>query len=217
MKKFLAIALSALILTACGGEDKPSKTEAPTSVKVIKTKQDFETIFGKDANFSISDDGVVIFAKARDMFRNFNDYRESEGEIAFLNEAPLSILITKNLDEDEKDLAKNYAEMSFLYAVYRTFMNTPENEVTVDAYPVIVTTKGKKFPQKQVEIKATISREKALEVLKKYTKATSISDLVQTEENKEYRSIGYSGSKVWDSFIYNEKERSSIVADLVKE
>ena len=141
--------------------------EAAQSAKIVKTKQDFEIIFGKDTDFTVNNQGVVIFAKARDMFSNFNDYREDEGEVKFLSEVPLSILITKNLDENEKELARNYAEMSFLYAVYRTFMNTLENEVTVDAYPVIVTAKGKKLPQKQVEIKATINREKALDVLKK--------------------------------------------------
>lgn len=216
MKKWLLILLSAFAITACGGEEAP-EIEAAQSAKIVKTKQDFEIIFGKNTDFTVNNQGVVIFAKARDMFGNFNDYREDEGEVKFLSEVPLSILITKNLDENEKELARNYAEMSFLYAVYRTFMNTLENEVTVDAYPVIVTAKGKKIPQKQVEIKATINREKALDVLKKYTKANAISDLVQTEENKEYRSIGYGGSKFWDELIYNEKERSNIVADLIKE
>ena len=99
----------------------PQRLKLLNLPKIVKTKQDFEIIFGKDTDFTVNNQGVVIFAKARDMFSNFNDYREDEGEVKFLSEVPLSILITKNLDENEKELARNYAEMSFLYAVYRTF------------------------------------------------------------------------------------------------
>jgi len=77
MKKWLLILLSAFAITACGGEDAP-EIEAAQSAKIVKTKQDFEIIFGKDTDFTVNNQGVVIFAKARDMFSNFNDYQHAK-------------------------------------------------------------------------------------------------------------------------------------------
>lgn len=227
MKKLLKIILALIVLLMIIGaivgndEQKQEVAQQPTEATEIKTdstpaKPSFEGRISKDVKYTVSEKGILIFDKAKDMFREFNDYRESEGEVKFLSEKPLSILITKKLDEDEKNLVKEYGEMSFLYAIYRTFMNTPENQVTVEAYPVLVTAQNKEIPQKAVKLKATVTREKALEILRKYTAAESIDDLVQTEENKEYRQVGMSGSKLWDKFVYNEKERTNIVKDLLK-
>lgn len=211
MKKLLlTIVLSIAALAACEHESPQNAEQSAT-----KSKTDFSGYVEKGIEYDVNEKGVLIFMKARDMFDNFNDYREEEGEVKFITEKPLSILITKKLEEDEKQLSKEYAEMSFLYAIYRTFMNTPETQVTVEAYPIVVTRKNKEIPQKKVALKTTITREKALDVLQKYTNAKSIDDLVQTEENTEHRKVGISGSKIWDKFIYNEKERSNIVADLV--
>lgn len=186
------------------------------STKQVDKKKRFENLIGKDIEYNVNEKGVLIFAKARDMFSSFNDYREEEGEIAFLSENPLSLKINKHLTAGDPNL-REYSEMSFLYAIYRTFMNTSLNEITVEAYPISINDKtNQKIEHKQYIFTATVSREKALEVLKKYTSATSFDDLVQTSENSQHRTVGISGSEIWDKFIYNEKQRSQIVSDLMK-
>lgn len=215
MKKLFILFLFGFCLTGCNDETVQNETKIVNTDKV-KTKADFEKFVGKGVEYDVNDKGVLIFAKARDMFDEFNDYREEEGELTFLSEEPLSLRINKHLSEDDQ-MFKEYGEMSFLYAIYRTFMNTNLNEITVESYPIAVNYKTEKQkPYKNVALKAVVTREKALEVLKKYTSATSFNDLVQTRENDQHRMVGISGSEIWDKFIYNEKQRTQIVSDLMK-
>lgn len=215
MKKLFIIFLFGCYLTGCNDEAIHNETKLATTDKV-KTKADFEKFVSKGIEYDVNDKGVLIFEKARDMFDEFNDYREEEGELTFLSEKPLSLRINKHLSEDDQML-REYGEMSFLYAIYRTFMNTNINEITVESYPITVNDKtNKKKAYKNFTLKAVVTREKALEVLKKYTSATSFNDLVQTKENNQHRTVGISGSEIWDKFIYNEKQRTQIVSDLMK-
>lgn len=151
------------------------------------------------------------------MFVYFNDYQIERNELSFISEDPLSIRISK-VKYSADDMYKEYNEMAFIYAVYKTFAHTNADQITVEAYPIYENLKtGKQKAFKNLMIKATVTREKALEVLKQHSSATSFDDLVQLEENNQYREIGVNGSDVWDKFIYNDKERPAIVADLIKE
>lgn len=213
---FLALVLCAIcVAPPIENNLKTASTSIAPSQK-SEPNDKFATFVGKDVAYNVNEKGVLIFANARNMFDSFNDYREEEGELTFLSENPLSLKINKHLDEGEPNL-KEYSEMSFLYAIYRTFMNTQLNEIMVEAYPITVDYKThKKTEHKKYAFKATVSREKALNVLKKHSSAASFDDLVQTTENTQHRIVGISGSEVWDKFIYNEKQRSQIVADLMK-
>ncbi|MBF0752218.1 MULTISPECIES: hypothetical protein [unclassified Pasteurella] len=215
MKKLLLILLSAFAITACGGEDKEAENQ-PGKTTVIRTKADFASSINDGVEYDVSSTGVLTFAKAKDMFADFNDYRVEQNELAFISEDPLSIRISK-VSYTPDDMYKEYNEMAFIYAVYKTFAHTPVNQITVEAYPIyedLKTNKQKVF--KNLTIKATITREKALEVLKKHSSAKSFDDLVQLEENNQYREIGVNGSDLWDKFIYSDKERPNIIADLIK-
>lgn len=219
MKKLLLIALSALVITACGEEE--TKAEQPTveATKVseakIPTKADFAKYVDTGVEYDVNEKGVLIFAKPKDMFDDFNDFQGDE--ITILKEKPLSIRISKLLSDDPLEPYKEWNERAFMYAVYKTFTYTPVNEITLEAYPIAENAKGKKTALKKFTLKGTITREKALDVLKKYTSATSFNDLVQLEEKEgSYRRVGVSGSDLWDKFYHNEKERSAIIEDLIK-
>lgn len=212
MKKLLIAVLFILGLVGCSDEEIK-----PTSIpqEQVRTKESFAKYVGEGVPYDVNNKGVLIFEKPRQMFSNFNDYRESEGELAFISEEPLSIRISKKVQQGDK-MAKQYSEISFIYAIYRTFMNTSADLITVESYPIEINAKnGKEKPLKQFTLKATVSRDKALNVLRQYTNAQSFDDLIQLRENNQYRTIGVDGSELWDKFIYNEKIRPDVVQSLV--
>lgn len=220
MKKLLLIALSAFAITACGEEEQ--KTEQSATAEISKatetkvpTKADFAKYVDAGVEYDVNEKGVLIFAKPKDMFDDFNDFQGDE--ITILKEKPLSIRISKLLSDDPLEPYKEWNERAFMYAVYKTFTYTPVNEITLEAYPIAENAKGKKTALKKFTIKGTITREKALDVLKKYTSATSFNDLVQLEEKEgSYRRLGVSGSDLWDKFYHNEQARSAIIEELIK-
>lgn len=215
MKKLLLILLSAFAITACDGESKATESKSEKTT-VIRTKADFANSIENGVEYDVSPTGVLTFVKPKDMFIYFNDYQIERNELAFISEDPLSIRISK-VKYSADDMYKEYNEMAFIYAVYKTFTHTNANQITVEAYPIYENSKtGKQKAFKDLMIKATITREKALEVLKQHSSATSFDDLVQLEENNQYREIGVNGSDIWDKFIYNDKERPAIIADLIK-
>ncbi|MFZ7276966.1 hypothetical protein ACLS0F_06785 [Avibacterium endocarditidis] len=211
MKKLLIAVLLMFGLISCSDEEvKPS----PTPQEQIRTKESFAKYVGAGVSYDVNDRGVLIFEKPRQMFANFNDYRESEKELVFVSENPLSVRISKKVQKGDK-MAKQYSEIAFVYAIYRTFMNTSADLITVESYPIEISAKGKEKPLKQFTLKATVSRDKALNVLKQYTDANSFDDLIQLKENKEYRTIGVDGSELWDKFIYNDRIRPDVVQSLM--
>lgn len=219
MKKLLLIALSAFAITACGDEEPKAEQPTAEAPKVsetrVPTKADFAKYVDTGVEYDVNEKGVLIFAKPKDMFDDFNDFQGDE--IKILKEKPLSIRISKLLSDDPLELYKEWNERAFMYAVYKTFTYTPVNEITLEAYPIAENAKGKKTALKKFTLKGTITREKALDVLKKYTSATSFNDLVQLEEKEgSYRRVGVSGSELWDKFYHNEQARPVIIEDLVK-
>ena len=185
---------------------KASTADGTLTAKVMMEKEKVPHEF--------NDKGIVIFTNARDMFNVFNDYPEDGGQLKILSEKPLKIrisdLATANDGADNLALSKKKA---FMYGVYNVFMHTKENSVTVESIPVDLKT-GK--PIKTTALQGTISREHALEVLKKYSSAQSFDDLVETKPNDQYRVIGMSSSKVYDEFAYGLKNQDAIISALLK-
>lgn len=213
MKHLLIAILFVFGIVACDDIKTTSNQSPPV---VVKTKADFAKYVDNGVEYDVNDQGVLIFVKVRDMFANFGDYIEEQGELKILSESPLSIRISK-IKYTPDDMYKEYNEMAFLYAIYKTFIHTNINEITVEAYPIYENLDTKKQKAlKNLTIKSTVTRQRALEVLKKYTNAGAFNDLVQLTENNQYRQIGVSGSELWDKFIYNDKMRPDIITELLK-
>lgn len=216
MKKMFLLLLSLFTIVACDNkENNDTVAQQETPQKVVLTKADFAKYVREGVEYDVSSTGVLTFAKPQDMFEDFNDFEEQEVKVKEGN--PTSILITKQLSNDPLEPVKEWNERAFIYAIYKSFTYTPVNELIVEAYPLIEQKNGKFKAKKEFALKTQITREKALEVLKKHTAATSFDDLVQLEEAEgQYRRVGVSGSGIWDKFYHNEQYRPTIVSDLLK-
>lgn len=193
-------------------DEKPANpNQASTADGTLTAKVMLEK---EKAPHEFNDKGVVIFANARDMFNVFNDYPEDGGQLKIMSEKPFKVrvsdLVVATDTPENLTLSKKKA---FMYAVYNVFMHTKEPSVTVESIPVDLKT-GK--PIKTTALQGTVSRERALEVLKKYSSAQSFDDLVETKPNDQYRVIGMSSSKVYDEFAYGLRNQDAIISALLQ-
>ena len=67
----------------------------------------------------------------------------------------------------------------------------------------------------QNKIKATVSRDKALTLLRHYFKSDSFNDLVELSDNDEFRVKGYSSSLLFDKLISDLTTQRQIVLALI--
>lgn len=215
MRKILPVILSLFVVIGCDDKASSGTTATSNVSQQVLTKADFAKYVREGVEYDVSSTGVLTFAKPYDMFEDFNDFYEDEFKI--VSESPLSILMTKKLTDSHLEPFKEWNERSVLYAVYKTFTYTPANEIIIEAYPISEQKNGKMKAHKEFTLKGKVSREKALDVLKKHSPATSFDDLVQLEQKEgSYRRVGVSGSDTWDKFYHNEQTRSEIIKDLLQ-
>lgn len=206
MKKLTFRLIIALILSACSEEEFLYHNHASEIQPSTTSLNAVEFMQNKQIDYSINDSGIVIFNKAQDLFKIFNDYHDIKFNSDF--DFVISIEIPKHTSENERLIIIRKA---FLYGVYQTFAHTNANTVTVEALAI-----DSQNHNSLNKLKAKISRDKALDVLRQYSKANSFKDLVELEDNDHFKVKGYSSSLYFDKFVTDLKTQREIVLALTE-
>ncbi|APC13972.1 MULTISPECIES: hypothetical protein [Providencia] len=105
----------------------------------------------------------------------FNDYTEEEHTLNIISENPLNVIISPQAaDDDFPDVKDFIAKRAIIYGIYRAFINTLNDKVTVTSY--LVYSDGKKL-KNSPEYTTTITKQQALDIVKKYIPINSLSEL----------------------------------------
>lgn len=197
------IALS--LLSACSEDIQESTTSASTQEKT-KNLNAKEIMQNKDVKYSINESGIVIFKNAHDMINTFNDYAQTT---KFNSDYDFVITIDCSQNDSENDKLIPIRK-AFLYGIYQTFAHTNAKEVSIE-----VRAMDSQTHHLQNKIKATVSRDKALTLLRHYFKSDSFNDLVELSDNDEFRVKGYSSSLLFDKLISDLTTQRQIVLALI--
>lgn len=206
MTRYLILIFIALsLLSACSEDIQESTTSASTQEKT-KNLNAKEIMQNKDVKYSINESGIVIFKNAHDMINTFNDYAQTtkfNSDYDFV----ITIDCLQNDSENDKLILIRKA---FLYGIYQTFAHTNAKEVSIE-----VRAMDSQTHHLQNKIKATVSRDKALTLLRHYFKSDSFNDLVELSDNDEFRVKGYSSSLLFDKLISDLTTQRQIVLALI--
>lgn len=206
MTRYLILIFIALnLLSACSEDIQESTTSASTQEKT-KNLNAKEIMQNKDVKYSINESGIVIFKNAHDMINTFNDYAQTT---KFNSDYDFVITIDCSQNDSENDKLI-LIRKAFLYGIYQTFAHTNAKEVSIE-----VRAMDSQTHHLQNKIKATVSRDKALTLLRHYFKSDSFNDLVELSDNDEFRVKGYSSSLLFDKLISDLTTQRQIVLALI--
>lgn len=206
MIRYLILIFIALnLLSACSEDIQESTTSASTQEKT-KNLNAKEIMQNKDVKYSINESGIVIFKNAHDMINTFNDYAQTT---KFNSDYDFVITIDCSQNDSENDKLI-LIRKAFLYGIYQTFAHTNAKEVSIE-----VRAMDSQTHHLQNKIKATVSRDKALTLLRHYFKSDSFNDLVELSDNDEFRVKGYSSSLLFDKLISDLTTQRQIVLALI--
>lgn len=206
MTRYLILIFIALsLLSACSEDIQESTTSASTQEKT-KNLNAKEIMQNKDVKYSINESGIVIFKNAHDMINTFNDYAQTT---KFNSDYDFVITIDCSQNDSENDKLIPIRK-AFLYGIYQTFAHTNAKEVSIE-----VRAMDSQTHHLQNKIKATVSRDKALTLLRHYFKSDSFNDLVELSDNDEFRVKGYSSSLLFDKLISDLTTQRQIVLALI--
>ena len=100
MKKLTFRLIIALILSACSEEEFLYHNHASEIQPSTTSLNAVEFMQNKQIDYSINDSGIVIFNKAQDLFKIFNDYHDIKFNSDF--DFVISIEIPKHTSENER-------------------------------------------------------------------------------------------------------------------
>ncbi|EMC9360057.1 hypothetical protein VRP43_002377 [Proteus mirabilis] len=149
----------------------------------------------------------AIYPSISAMIEDFNDYPSEMNGFELISENPLKIRLSAfALDNDFSDVKDNLAKRALVYGIFRTFINTNNNSITIVSNLVDYNNSYKKLKDSP-EYTATITKDQALKITQKYIPINSLNDLI--DENcsftKQFNELRYddSGKKGFDKF-FNE-------------
>ena len=132
-------------------------TTAPTSV---------------DSDLCKSDSNTTL-----DAFPALGDYYADNNSLEIISEAPLHIRLSNlAVQGDHPDVKELMVKRAVIYGIYRSFIHTNKDEVTVTSYLIDMNNK-KKLPSSP-EYSVKITKKQALDIIKKYLLVQDYSDLI---------------------------------------
>lgn len=154
-----------------------------------------------------NDKGVYIFDSIPAYFEYTKTYDKDGGELTFIDNNPENIKITP-FELSENNVLDDLNKTNFIKTIYRLFIHTNAAKITLEMYPKVVDKDGNVTKELSIlSIKGTITRDKALSVLKKYSTAQSFDDLIITDKAQlpEYATLGFSTTKTFSDLINKNK------------
>ncbi|MFK5892159.1 MAG: hypothetical protein QM504_02945 [Pseudomonadota bacterium] len=124
------------------------------------------------------------FPSVEAMIEKFNDYSVSNGTFKIIKNKPLHIQLSPQVVKgDFPEIIELQVKRALIYGIYRSYVHTNINNITVTAIPKEINFNNKKSKYLAGH-KRTIftTRSKALSLVKKYINVTSFSKLVKEEK-----------------------------------
>lgn len=125
------------------------------------------------------------FSSVDIMVEEFNDYSSIDGTFKVISQEPLHIQFSPQIVEgDYPDVIREMVDRSLVYGIYRTFIHTSVEEITVTSLPKEVINSKTWETRDVTEYQKTIrkSRKDALDLVNKHLGVTSFADLVTDVE-----------------------------------
>lgn len=127
----------------------------------------------------------TIFPTVNALFHNFQDYSIEKGTFKILKTKPLHIWVgsEETMFEDPQFIEEDI-KRSIVYGIYRSFIHTNVQEITVTSEAKLLKFDHKKPLSKEINFMAqfkktvSIKRDKALALIQKFSIANNFSDLV---------------------------------------
>lgn len=126
------------------------------------------------------------FKSVDQMMEEFGDFTKEKNGYELISKSPLHIRVSAlTVPNDLADTVQASNQRALVYGVYRTFINTNADKVTVTAIPAQVTLDGKnKRPHLLSDIKLTVTktRQQAMKDISRFIKIKSMSELVDQDD-----------------------------------
>lgn len=146
------------------------------------------------------------FATVEEMIKEFHDYSTENGTFKILKANPLHIqLAPRVVPGDFPQVIEDQVKRALVYGIYRAFIHTQIQEITVTAVPQEIDIKTSKS-QYLTGYQRTISkkRQEALALVQKYLRVNSLSELV-TNTNAGGVTFADQWTKDFKRLYYNDQ------------
>jgi hypothetical protein len=167
----------------------------------------FATLFVLDHTSAY---GQTRFKTVAAMIESFGDYSEEGRTFKVISKNPLHIQLSPVVGETESpQVMQNTTKMTALYGLFRAFIHTPCEQITVTAFPkTLVVGDGTAGDYlKQYSFTVTATRKKALEVLQLFFPGKTFTDLVDRENQR---------TKIFDALSYPDQGSPGMDAVLAR-
>lgn len=151
------------------------------------------------------------YKTALEAFTDLGDYYTENNSLEIISETPLHIrLSSPALKDDLPDVKDMLVKRAIIYGVYRAFLHTNKDEVTVTSYLIDMNSKNKLTGTSEFTVK--ITRKQALDIIKKYMSAQSYADLTDKSGGGCAFSEGFNRVRFNDQ---NKDEFNAFFNDLI--
>lgn len=158
-------------------------------------------------------DGPTKFPSVPDMIQQFNDFSSDNGTFKIISKKPLHIQLSPEVfPNDLKKVISEQTERAAIYGIYRSFIHTDVDKITVTAMPKIYNKNDYLIADK---VTITKTRTQALKDIQKFIPITDFSELTIPDEyghdetSKEYKQLYYNdqgGAGLNEFFKYISKK-----------
>lgn len=174
------------------------------------------TFFTLGSSFVTADEmpcvNKVFNRDIAETIEDFGDYYPEANSFELISKKPLKMRFSPPAwDNDHKDVKVKLVERAVVYGVYRTFIHSNNDDVTIVSY--LVDSQGQRGKLAgTTEYTVTLSRQKAEDILKKYMPVSSMSEIVNETcaFTPQFNELFFddSGKKGFDSF-FNDLVKAS--------
>lgn len=126
------------------------------------------------------------FQSVDQMMEEFGDFTKEKNSYELISKSPLHIRVSAlTVPNDLADTVLVSNQRALVYGVYRTFINTNADKVTVTAIPAQITLDGKnKRPTllNDIKLSVTKTRQQAMQDISRFMKIKSMNELVDQDD-----------------------------------
>lgn len=186
--------------------DVKNKPQTPPGQQTEKTQQ--QPVESAQAESQSLTDNALCksdYKTVLDAFTDLGDYYADNNSLEIISEEPLHIRLSNlAVQGDHPDVKEMMVKRAVIYGIYRSFIHTNKDEVTVTSYLIDMNNK-KKLPSSP-EYSATITKKQALDIIKKYLPVQSYADLIAKD------GYGCSFSEDFNRVRFNDQNESEFNA-----
>lgn len=155
-------------------------------------------------NAETKSDFPSSFPTVKEMIEQLSDYHEEKGTFKVIKEKPLHIQLSPIFYEGQtKEQVIGDVHRSLIYGIYRSFIFTPVNKITVTAIPKEFNRSNTLKYMNEYKVSVSVARKDALDLAKKYLKVSSFSELVTPKKIQDII-YPYGFSSSFDEIYHND-------------